>query len=144
MRAPTAAHWSAARTASSPPKRKPSKHTCSTPVRRCNSATAAPPTPTADTSGSAAPEAAELTIVCTPECDTVSIDDNALQDNLTDPMQLPAGTHTITVGKATYVSQTKKVTLKPGQKQKASFALFKPGPAPVPTKRCGKFLERCP
>jgi hypothetical protein len=139
----TASTASAAPSASSPPSAVAALPIASAPPPPA-SATATTPTPTADTSAAAAPEAAELTIVCTPECDAVSIDDNALQDNLTDPMQLPAGTHTITVGKASYVSQTKKVTLKPGQKQKASFALFKPGPAPVPTKRCGKFLERCP
>ena len=90
----------------------------------------------------AAPEAAQLTVVCMPECDTVTIDDDVLDAGLSDPQSLSAGSHTIVVGKATYLSQTRKVTLKAGQKEKASFFLSKPGPAP--TKQCGKFLERCP
>jgi hypothetical protein len=90
----------------------------------------------------AAPEAAQLTVVCMPDCDTVTIDDDVLDAGLTDPQSLPAGTHTIVVAKATYLSQTRKVTLKAGQKEKASFFLARPGPAPA--KQCGKFLERCP
>ncbi len=90
----------------------------------------------------AAPEAAQLTIVCMPDCDTVTIDDDVLDAGLADPQSLPAGAHTIVVAKATYLSQTRKITLKTGQKEKASFFLAKPGPAP--TKQCGKFLQRCP
>jgi hypothetical protein len=77
-----------------------------------------------------------------PDCDTVAIDDDVLDAGLTDPQSLPAGAHTIVVAKATYLSQTRKITLKAGQKEKASFFLSRPGPAPA--KQCGKFLERCP
>jgi len=90
----------------------------------------------------AAPEAAQLTVVCMPDCDTVTLDDDVLDAGLSDPQSLPAGVHTIVVTKATYLSQTRKVTLKAGQKEKASFFLARPGPAPA--KQCGKFLQRCP
>jgi eukaryotic-like serine/threonine-protein kinase len=92
----------------------------------------------------AAPEPAQLTVVCTPDCDTITIDDEVLDAGLADPQSLQAGVHTVIVAKATYLSQTRKVTLKAGQKEKASFFLSRPGPAPAPTKQCGKFLERCP
>jgi hypothetical protein len=90
------------------------------------------------------PENAEITIVCVPaECDSVSVDDNALQDGgLSDPVQLPPGPHTVAVTKTSYDPQKRKLTLKPGQKEKVTFFLSKPGPAP--SKPCGKFLERCP
>jgi hypothetical protein len=134
----------AASAASATPSASSLASAAAAPSESAPAASSAPPTASAapDAPDGGASEAAELTIVCTPECESISIDDNALTDNLTEPVQLPAGAHTITVGKATYVSQTKKLTLKPGQKQKATFALFKPGPAPP--KRCGKFLERCP
>jgi hypothetical protein len=93
-------------------------------------------------SEAAAPEPAQLTVVCMPDCDTVTIDDDVLDAGLADPQSLAAGLHTIAVAKATYLSQTRKVTLKAGQKDKATFFLSKPGPAPA--KQCGKFLERCP
>jgi hypothetical protein len=41
------------------------------------------------------------------------------------------------------MAQTKKVTLKPGQKAKEAFFMTKPGAVAVP-RPCGKFLERCP
>jgi pyruvate/2-oxoglutarate dehydrogenase complex dihydrolipoamide acyltransferase (E2) component len=134
----TASSGSATPSASTPVAAAPA------PSESAPAATATPPAsaPEPLASAAAGPEAAELTIVCTPECDSITIDDNALKDNLTEPVQLPAGAHTLTAAKATYVSQTKKVTLKPGQKQRAMFILFKPGPAPA--KHCGKFLERCP
>jgi serine/threonine protein kinase len=101
--------------------------------------------PAAGTQDAGSPELAELTIVCVPECDAITVDDKAL-DGLDAgplaPLQLSAGAHTVVAGKATFVTQTKKVTLKAGQKEKATFFLAKPGPAP--SKPCGKFLERCP
>ncbi len=60
-----------------------------------------------------------------------------------EPQQLAVGPHTIAVGKATYLAQTKRVTLKSGQKVKETFYMTKPGAVAVP-KPCGKFLERCP
>jgi hypothetical protein len=100
--------------------------------------------PTSPETPDAAPAAdlAQLTIVCAPECDSVSVDDDTLDAGWADPMSLAAGPHTVVVGKASYVSQTRKITLKAGQKEKASFFLAKPGAAP--SKPCGKFLERCP
>jgi hypothetical protein len=47
-------------------------------------------------------------------------------------------------GRASYVTQTKKFTLKAGQKAKETFFLTKPGAAVAVPKPCGKFLERCP
>ena len=95
-----------------------------------------------------APDQAELTIVCVPDCDAVKVDDKALDTTdaglvPTEPMQVAVGPHTIAVGKATYMGQTRKVTLKPGQKSKETFFMTKPGAVAVP-KPCGKFLERCP
>ncbi len=90
----------------------------------------------------AAPELAQLTVVCLPDCDTVTIDDDVLDAGFAEPQSLPPGSHTVVVAKVAYLSQTRKVTLKAGQKEKASFFLAKPGPAPA--KPCGKFLERCP
>ena len=46
------------------------------------------------------------------------------------------------VTKATYLGQSRKITLKPGQVDKETFFLARPGPAVA--KPCGKFLERCP
>jgi hypothetical protein len=113
-----------------------------TSVAEANVDAAAPPTVAETESEAAAPESAQLTVVCVPECDTVTIDDDMLDAGLSDPQSLTPGAHTIVVAKATYLSQTRKVTLKAGQKEKASFFLSKPGPAP--TRPCGKFLERCP
>jgi eukaryotic-like serine/threonine-protein kinase len=99
----------------------------------------------------AAPEQAVVSIVCTPECDSIKIDDKALENEADaslfpspEPVNLSPGPHTIVVGRATFLPQTKKVTVKAGQKEKLAFFLTKPGPAVVPTKQCGKFLERCP
>jgi serine/threonine protein kinase len=87
---------------------------------------------------------AEIVITCTPECETLEID-GAKLDDLVDPVQLPAGQHTITAGKTSYISQTKKVTLKAGDKQTVTFLLFKPGPvAPAPPKPCPRFVQHCP
>ncbi len=96
----------------------------------------------ADASEEPQEELAQLIIVCVPDCDTVTVDDDVLDAGFTDPQALPAGVHTLVAAKAAYLSQTRKVTLKPGQREKASFFLSKPGPAPP--KQCGKFLERCP
>jgi len=82
----------------------------------------------------------------------VTVDDNTFDAGVPDPLQLPAGTHTLVVAKASYDSQTKKVTLKVGQKEKTTLYLTKqgagpgpgPGPGPAPARSCGKFLERCP
>jgi hypothetical protein len=89
-----------------------------------------------------APESAQLTVQCVPDCDTVTIDDEVLDAGLADPQTLAPGAHTLSVAKATYLSQTRKITLKAGQKEKASFFLSRPGPAP--SRPCGKFLQRCP
>ena len=98
--------------------------------------------------GGAAGAFAEVTVVCVPDCDSVKIDDKALDTNDAgvvpqEAMQLAAGPHTIVVAKASYMGQTKKVTLKAGQKAKETFYMTKPGAVAVP-KPCGKFLERCP
>jgi hypothetical protein len=136
------------------------------PPASTGAATAAPPVETQDSgaaaaSGSgdgAAPLAqgadagttasAELTIVCVPDCDSVKIDDKALDTGdaglvPTQPTEIAIGPHTIAVGRATYLAQTKKVTIKAGQKAKETFYLTKPGAVPV-ARPCGKFLERCP
>jgi hypothetical protein len=99
------------------------------------------------TDAGAAQEPAQVTITCIPDCDTAKIDDKPLATTdagvvSSDPVELPPGPHTITVGKATFVTVNKRVTLKPGQKDAESIHLFKPGPAVA--KPCGKFLERCP
>ena len=79
----------------------------------------------------------------------MKIDDKAL--DATDagivppePVQVAVGPHTVAVGKATYMAQTKRVSLKAGQKAKETFYLSKPGAAVAIPKPCGKFLERCP
>jgi serine/threonine protein kinase len=97
--------------------------------------------------GADAPAPAEVTVVCVPDCDTAKIDDKALV--LTDaglvaqePLDVSPGPHTIVVGRTSYASQTKRVTLKPGQRDTETFHLNKPGAAVA--KPCGKFLERCP
>jgi hypothetical protein len=87
---------------------------------------------------------AQLTVTCVPDCDTLTIDDDVLDAGLTDPQALPPGSHTLVAAKATYLSQTRKVVLKAGQREKATFFMSKPGTGPAPTKTCGKFLERCP
>lgn len=97
----------------------------------------------------AAPTLAELVIVCVPDCDSVKVDDKALDTTDAgivpqDPMQVAAGPHTVVAGRASYVTQTKKFTLKAGQKAKETFFLTKPGAAVAVPKPCGKFLERCP
>ena len=92
---------------------------------------------------------AELTILCAPECDSVKVDDRMLDANdagvvRADPVEVAVGPHTVTAGRATYVSQTRTVTLKAGQKAKQTFFLSRTGAvAPLP-RPCGKFLERCP
>jgi hypothetical protein len=98
--------------------------------------------------GADAPVPAEVTVVCVPDCDTAKVDDKVL--DLTDagvvaqePLDVSPGPHTIVVGRASYVTQTKRVTLKAGQKDTETFRLVKPGALPA-AKPCGKFLERCP
>jgi serine/threonine protein kinase len=88
------------------------------------------------------PQTAELTVLCVPACDTMTVDDAVLDAGLSDPMPLAPGTHTIVAAKATFLPQTRKVILKPGQPQKVTLVLLRPGPPPP--KPCGKFLERCP
>ena len=123
--------------------------------------TTAPPVETqdagpaeADAGGAAAAgdagssEPAALTIVCIPDCDTAKIDDKPVETTdagvvSPDPVDVTPGAHTISVGKASYMAQTKRVVLKPGQKDTETFRLAKPGVIPV-AKPCGKFLERCP
>jgi hypothetical protein len=105
-----------------------------------------PPTAGGPDGGAAA--VAELTIVCSPECDSVRIDDRMLDTNdagvvHSEPVEVAAGAHVLAVGRATYLPQTKKVTLKAGQKAKETFYLSRPGAVPLP-RPCGKFLERCP
>jgi hypothetical protein len=109
---------------------------------------AAAATAAADAGGDAK-EPAVLTIVCVPDCESAKIDDKPV--DLTDagvvsqdPVDLAPGAHTISVGKATYLTQTKRVVLKPGQNDTETFRLMKIGPAVPATKPCGKFLERCP
>jgi cytoskeletal protein RodZ len=98
----------------------------------------------------AARENAVLSIVCVPDCETAKLDDKPLELGdagvvSPEPMEVPPGPHTIAVGKASYMPQTKRVVLKAGQKVTETFHLFKAGPAAVPaSKPCGKFLERCP
>jgi hypothetical protein len=92
---------------------------------------------------------AELVILCTPNCDSVKVDDRMLDTNdagvvSPDPVEVAVGTHTVTVGRATYVSQTKRVTLKTRQRARETFYLFRPGAVPPLPRPCGKFLERCP
>jgi hypothetical protein len=106
---------------------------------------------TAQAADAAAPEQAVVSIVCTPECDSIKIDDKPLENDADaslfpspEPVNLSPGAHTIAVGRATFLPQTKKVTVKAGQKEKLAFFLTKPGAAVAPTKQCGKFLERCP
>jgi serine/threonine protein kinase len=94
-------------------------------------------------------EPAQVTIACVPDCDTAKIDDKPLATTdagvvSQDPVDLTPGVHTIAVGKASYLTQTKRVTLKPGQKDAETFRLIKPGTGPAVPKPCGKFLERCP
>jgi hypothetical protein len=104
--------------------------------------------PTAGGPEGGAAAVAELTIVCSPECDAVKIDDRMLDTNdagvvHSEPVEVAAGAHVLAVGRATYLPQTKKVTLKAGQKAKETFYLSRPGAVPLP-RPCGKFLERCP
>jgi serine/threonine protein kinase len=158
--------------AATPPPSTTAATTASTPPpATTTAATNAPPVETVDAGGPAAQVAAdggaagaaagegadggasasaELTVVCVPDCDAVKVDDKALDPSdagivPSEPMEVAAGPHTIVVGKASYLGQTKKVTLKAGQKLKQTFFMTKPGAAvaPVP-KPCGKFLERCP
>jgi serine/threonine protein kinase len=110
-------------------------------------ASAAAATAAVDAGGNAQ-EPAEVTIACVPDCETAKIDDKPLGVTdagvvSADPIDLPPGAHTISVGKATYLTQTKRVVLKPGQKDSETFRLVKAGAVPV-SKPCGKFLERCP
>jgi hypothetical protein len=98
---------------------------------------------------SAASTNAEVTVVCVPDCDSVKIDDKALDTSdagtvPSEPVEVAVGPHTIAVGRATYLAQTKRVTLKAGQKAKETFYLTKPGAVAPTPKPCGKFLERCP
>lgn len=97
----------------------------------------------------AAATTAEVTVVCVPDCETVKIDDKALDTSdagtvPSDPVEVAVGPHTIAVGRATYLGATKRVTLKAGQKAKETFYLTKLGAAVPVAKPCGKFLERCP
>lgn len=101
--------------------------------------------------GAAAPEQAVVTIVCSPECETIKVDDKALLNDsdaslfpASEPVDLSPGAHTIAITRTGYLPQTKRVTVKAAQKEKIAFFLAKPGGAAVPTKTCGKFLERCP
>jgi hypothetical protein len=144
----------------------PTASAAATPTPPASSAAGSPSPPASADNGTAAvpggdagaaataPEAGaleegELTILCVPDCDSVKVDDTALDTNdagvvPSTPMTLAMGPHTIAVTKATYMNQTRKVTLKAGQKDRETFYMTKPGAiAPTP-KPCGKFLERCP
>ncbi|MGD0527518.1 MAG: hypothetical protein ABSE49_20415 [Polyangiaceae bacterium] len=157
--------------AATPPPSTTAATTASTPPPAATTAaTNAPPVETVDAGGAAAQVVAdggvaaatagegadaaasaspELTIVCVPDCDAVKVDDKALDTSDAGvvpalPLEVAVGPHTIVVGKASYLGQTKKVTLKAGQKLKQTFYMTKPGAAAPVAKPCGKFLERCP
>jgi hypothetical protein len=107
---------------------------------------AAPLGQAADAAATANPQ---ITVVCVPDCDSVKIDDKALDTTDAgivppEPMEVAVGPHTIVVGRATFLAQTKKVTVKAGQNAKETFYLTKPGAAVAVPRPCGKFLERCP
>jgi hypothetical protein len=88
--------------------------------------------------GPSAENDARLTVLCTPECEVIRVDDEVIAATST---MLPAGNHTVTVRRGMHPLQTKEVTLAHGAEEKVSFIFY--APRPPPQKACGKFLQRC-
>ena len=121
----------------------------------------APAAPATGTPEAPAADSAQLTIVCDPACDSLTVDQQPAA-NGAGPAPVGAGPHTIVASRAHYVDQSKTVTAKAGEKLTVSFKLVRadappvaaaptatgagtpaPGPAPTAKKPCGKFLKRC-
>ena len=113
-------------------------------------ASAEVPTATATASASAAPTDFEIKITCSPSCDTILIDNKAINARL--PIMLKAGEHEVVVNKAGYVSQTDKIQVEAGPTLEKTYTLeAKPqatgpvpvtGPRPQPCKQ-GSFIKKC-
>jgi hypothetical protein len=96
---------------------------------------APPPEPTAPPE--AAPAQVEAKIKCSPACGEIVIDDQKVED-LTKPIMLAPGSHTVAVSKAGYVTQTETVTIEAGKPFSKEFKLVSEKPAvaaaPPPTR----------
>jgi hypothetical protein len=84
-------------------------------------------------------------IVCDPaDCDEIKIDDKAV--DMTQPIIVPPGKHTIGVFKTGYSTFKEIVMVKAGEKLDRTYHLTLKPTGPVvqgPPKPCGKFLKRC-
>jgi hypothetical protein len=107
--------------------------------------------PSASGSADPGPASPEISFSCDPECDEIKADDKAL--DLTKPISLAPGKHTITAAKAGYVTAKETVVVKAGQKLEKQFKLTAkptaaagpatgPGPGPGPSlRKCTKFIK---
>jgi hypothetical protein len=110
----------------------------------------APPSPAAEERPPSAPARpakpsteATLVVACTPECQSVTVDGNAIEAF---PASLEPGAHVVVVKRGLHTPQTKYVKLGAGRETKVSFIWWKTPPGPpgaAGKKPCGKFLQRC-
>jgi len=79
--------------------------------------------------------------VCTPACEAIKLDDKPLE-SWSDPISLAPGQHVFVASKPSYVTQTRHLKVKSGQKETLRFALAMPAPVPVHVP-CPKFSTKC-
>lgn len=124
----------------------PSASAVATPIATAAVAVASPPDPPPIAREAEKPlgtNEAELTIACTPACETILVNGKALDTGVA-PARLPAGTYGIGVSAPGYGGQWKKVVLKAGARQTVPFTMTPAVKAPAARpKNCGKFLKRC-
>jgi hypothetical protein len=153
----------AAGSASATPSAAPTDSASAAPTDSASaapSATPAAPTetpsaaPVADSASAAAgPAPNEATLTCVPDCDEIKLDDKPL--DLSKPIVIEPGKHTLIASKSGYYPVKETLIVKQGQKVEKMFTLKEkpaapvstggPGPGPSntgPLKPCGKFLKR--
>jgi serine/threonine protein kinase len=110
-------------------------------------ASAAPPTSAdADAGAPEEPKDALVKFECDPGCDEIKCDDAVVEDPSAG-VRLPAGKHRCTAKKEGYVSRTQTFSVKAGEETTRKFDLPKQvrggGGGPAPAKTCGTFLNPC-
>lgn len=126
----------AALTASAPSQTTP------TPAASTAPAPGASETASAATAAAAPeePRSALLTVACTPECSSVTIDGEAVT---VFPASLAPGAHSVVAQRGSHAPQKKRVTLTAGKPETVAIVWRAPSAEPAPKKSCGKFLKRC-
>lgn len=122
--------------------------TTAAPTAGASAAAAGTATSTADASVAAtasdeadAGSTVAVTFVCVPECDEIIVDGEEL-DELTEPVELLPGRHTVKASKRGYVPKKETIDIELGEPVEKKLVLVRIAAAPR-KKDCGKFLKRC-